>query len=253
MKGIIGFAVRSALVGLALVIIGGIVGRVDLGTMVFRMFAGSVLSAALGAAAFFVIQKYIPELLTELRVTIPGDDLLGGDIAGDLNSGDRKSGERVNILVDDESEDQAETLRREVNQQSGDSQSGTTEPGGTGPLVGYDVATPGDIFTEKENGIVEEVHGDSGNLSDGASPSFEDDVFYSDLKNLPDISGFSAAFHENSFNDGNESSEGEGAAAADSEIEPDFSGSRESKAPADEMDMDPKIYAEAIRTALKKG
>ncbi len=267
----LGFALKTAIAGLILSLIGGIIGGVDFGVIILRMLIGALVAGALGAGLFFLISKFLPELLT---ISLKDDEnpLDAGLDAVIQTDG---PGSNVDIVIDDSGDsrsdagprdtdlDQAEDLRRE---QRTIEQSATRKQQGAGlDSMDEDDMVPmapdggntrpsaaGNLFVDDENTIIEEVQENASVQTAGSLP--DDDDFYSGVQNLPDISGMSDSFNDGTFSDEDEVPEGE--TGTDSDMGSALSGFSGSETSIGnnrgDSDSDPKMMADAIRTILKK-
>lgn len=270
----LGFALKTAIAGLVLGLIGGVIGGIDLSTIILRMLLSGIIAAALGAGGYVVVKTYLPELLNEL--SLGNDDNLDSGLGGDLSV---ETGGNVDIVVDDEGGshetgrsgpvrgDQADPLRQAVDRVN----SGAAETGRNGSSDDLDVNTleqefqqesvqnqssgksgdAGNIFTDDEESMVEEVHEDGSSYS-SSSAGIDEEEFAGSVDSLPDIGQMNDAFNHGSFSDEEESPPGE--ESSDSEIGAplsDHSGTGGSQA-AGEDGNDPKLIAQAISTMLKK-
>jgi hypothetical protein len=244
MEKAFGFALKTAVAGLVLGLLGGILGGVEFGVLVLRMLISAIVAGALGAGGYFIVQKFLPELLT-ISMNEGDDSPLDPGLGGEMSA----AGSTVDIVIDDDgppAADQAGELRREMS----DGESDADYPRRAQAMS---EETPRNLFVEDENTIIEEVRED-GAPAPQPSGGGREEEFDSDFSALPDIAGFS-----DSFNDGNFADEGE---IPEGEMTPDsdqgsalsgFGGQETSFAQADSgSDDDPKILAQAIRTLMKK-
>jgi hypothetical protein len=250
----IGFALRTALVGLVLGLLGGILGGVEFGVILLRMLISALIAGALGAGAYFVVQKFLPELFS-LSVNADEDNPLDPGLGGDLST----AGSNVNIVVDDESgpipqniNDQAEALRDEVASSPGANSSPEMAPRG----AVSESETVQNLFVEDENTIIEEVREDAAVSPRGSDdPAPQEQSFESDVSSLPDISSLSDSFNDGNFADEGEVPEGEMAADSDEGSALYGFGAQETSFDSggkSDSDDDPKIMAKAIQTLMKK-
>lgn len=270
----LGIALRTAIAGVILGLIGGVIGGIDLSTIVLRMILSGVFAGALGAGGYVVVKKYLPELLSEL--SMGSDDGMDSGLGGDLSV---ETGGNVNIVVDDEggshetgrsgqvNGDQADPLRQAVdrvngegageeqNDASDDLDVNTLEhefrQEASSPAKGGKRAEEGNIFTDDEDSMVEEVHEDGSGYS-AASSDIDEEEFAGAVDSLPDIGQMNDAFNHGSFSDEEETPPGE--EISDSEFGAPLSGHSGTggSQAAGEDGNDPKLIAQAISTMLKK-
>ncbi|AHC14604.1 hypothetical protein [Salinispira pacifica] len=270
----LGIALRTAIAGVILGLIGGVIGGIDLSTIVLRMIFSGVFAGILGAGGYVVVKKYLPELLSEL--SMGSDDGMDSGLGGDLSV---ETGGNVNIVVDDEggshetgrsgqvSGDQADPLRQAVDRVNGEgSGAGKNDAAddldvntlehefrqeASSPAKGGKRSEEGNIFTDDEDSMVEEVHEDGSGYS-AASSDIDEEEFAGAVDSLPDIGQMNDAFNHGSFSDEEETPPGE--EISDSEFGAPLSGHSGTggSQAAGEDGNDPKLIAQAISTMLKK-
>lgn len=256
-----GFALRTGIIGLVLGLLGGIFGRVDFGTLLLRTLLSGLILAAAGGGLYFLISKFLPELLT-ISLKSADESPLDGGLGAELGS---ESGSNVNIVIDGNEEnaslqnagDQADDLRDEIHGVGAEASvsRGTGENDGAVNLRSESPSSVGNLFVEDESSIIEEVHEErTASQKQGSvnAPNISDDDFYSGVENLPDISGFSESFDDGSFSD-DEEEVPEGETGPDSDMGSTLSDFNSGGTSNDVgSDDDPKVIAQAIRTLMKK-
>ena len=111
----------------------------------------------------------------------------------------------------------------------------------------------GNLFTDDDASMVEEVREDDGDSYAVAAPrDVNEDEFYADVSSLPDISGFSDSFHDRSFEDEDGGSEGETPIDSDSDSPLSLGSGQGSPGGSQSSDLDPEEIAKALRTVLKR-
>lgn len=231
-----GFALKTAIAGLVLGIIGGLIGRVGFPIILGRSLLSALIAAALGAGAYELVRRFLPELFSLVSAgTDDGEEVLDSG----LDTQQASNGTNVNIVLGEDSDDQAQDLRDELSASQREFRE-SNEP-------------VGNLFAGDENTIIEEVRED--NSSSGQlGPGSGEDSFGGGVDGLPDISGFADAFSEGDFSDEDDVPPGE--TSPDSLGGPSLSGFDSDASFGSESSKksgeDPKILAQAIRTALKK-
>jgi len=224
-------------IGVLIAILGGIVGGVSIGVILLRALVSGLVAALLFAGMDWVASKFLPDMTGK-----PAD---GPDLDDNLDSFDEPNpslGTRVNVVLpgDDLYEDQATALREQVSHAH---HSGVTRP--------EPVYASENLFVDADSdeGMVEEVPEVPGvAMEEGqVESSFSEEAFYAGIDKLPDIGGFSEHFSSSDDESGQKpETSGHGIA------ETSFSHVAKESSSSSGKNVDTKLMAQAIRTALKK-
>lgn len=216
----------TIIASVAALVVGLLLGLIAGNTIGVVLLRALLTSALVGGGVFgigLLVKKFLPELSSG---TVPSSDL--SEMAEPS-----ESGRKVDIVVsDDAEEDEAQSSQKMPR---------NTED--TGNMFAQESGLEAIVEEVAEEGI------DSGDVVADDDGGFDEDSFYAGVENLPDISGFETSFSRGIDEDAGDSE-------GDFDSGPSSSSSRSSsrsgsKGTAD--DMDPKIIARAISTALKKG